>query len=759
MLLAKMDETTLQEHIGDCLQVSLNLQKVIPQLPIVAETEDFWDLLLLAILFHDVGKIHPEFQKVLRKQKNHWEHQRHEVYSTIFTNKLNIDQEKLILIQKAILAHHKTFFYLNQKYKTEDDLKNEMIFWSDKIDYHPEDLLENLRRIPARNISTILEFIKLKINEMSLNVSMQSIKYREIRDPVEEIVKKHKDINIDSKEFLQNMFLWGALKICDHYGSAGIKRLPEISVNNFEFLSLLSSPYHHQIKTWNYSGNAILIAPTGSGKTESAIGWIKKQMESTSGRVYYVLPYTASINAMHKRLTRKMENCEPADAEIVGLHHGKLLHYLANALEYSLDKNLIMHKLDQFKKLIHPFKIITPFQILKYFYGVKGYEMGLTNLAGAMLIFDEIHAYDVVTFAQIVTMLEYLTKSMKCRVLIMTATLPSFMVKELQKVLPENSIIKANNSFLESIQRHRIQIFEGNILEAINKLQQQFEEKRIIIVCNTVKQAQDCYYLIKDKYPNENICLLHSRFTGSDRMDKENQAYDKETRFLIGTQAIEVSLDIDYDMMITEPAPLDALLQRFGRVNRKAYREPSQVYICSESSGYDHKIYALELKQKTLKVLHKIDILKESEVQNLMDKVYPTWSNKDKMEFEDIKTSFKSSLSSLQPYCEYKENEEAFYEKFTGIRVLPAQFYREYKEKIINEDIIEAENLLVGLHRSTYIGLKYHKERSKIQIEQIAYLKNDKTKILSVLVAKCKYNSETGLDTDSFQEIEYDSFL
>jgi CRISPR-associated endonuclease/helicase Cas3 len=43
---------------------------------------------------------------------------------------------------------------------------------------------------------------------------------------------------------------------------------------------------------------------------------------------------------------------------------------------------------------------------------------------------------------------------------------------------------------------------------------------------------------------------------------------------LIGTQAIEVSLDIDYDVIFSDPAPLDALIQRFGRVNRKRLKSP-----------------------------------------------------------------------------------------------------------------------------------------------------------------------------------------
>ena len=114
------------------------------------------------------------------------------------------------------------------------------------------------------------------------------------------------------------------------------------------------------------------------------------------------------------------------------------------------------------RQMVHPLKVVTPFQILKYCYGVKGFEMGFAELAGAMLIFDEIHAYDSQTFAQIASSLKWLHQYLQIRVLVMTATLPSFMLRELQEALGNFKVVKADDNCWKHFTRHQVQIKEGD---------------------------------------------------------------------------------------------------------------------------------------------------------------------------------------------------------------------------------------------------------------------------------------------------------
>ncbi len=759
MILAKSDGTTLQEHIEDCLRIAEGLKRSIP---LLFKDFDFYNFLILAILFHDFGKLHPEFQKVLTKEKNIWELQRHEIYSVIFSNKIKLNEKDKELLQKAILAHHKSFDEIMEKHLSKKELEEDFddIWRVRGYQFHPKDVLKNLSKFKLPDLYEIIDFIKSSLKKREVNFQIRRIKYSEQKHPVEELIFHHIEYEANSEDFFKHLLFSGSLKMCDHYGSAKITSIPNLKPNDLDFWDNNYKPFKHQLDCWNSRQNTILIAPTGSGKTECALGWLKKSLQSSMGKTFYILPYTASINAMHKRFCRDIEQSEPIKAKLIGIQHGKVEQYLNQYIEN--DYEFLKEKSDSFKKLLHPFKLTTPFQILKYFFGVKTFEIGFVNLYGAKIIFDEIHAYDVITFAQIIVVIEFLSKYFNCSVFIMTATLPTFLRLEIEKVIQSASLITPAIDFLENIKRHKVSIYSGNVFEAIEELESQISStNQIMIVLNTVNQAQKCYQQIKETFPDEEMSLIHSRFTAKDRNRNEKKAFDKNTKFLIGTQAIEVSLNIDYDLLISDPAPLDALLQRFGRVNRSGKKAPAPIYVCKESSGNDSKIYPKEIVEKTLNALLDVHILRESAVQTLIDKVYPDWLPEQKKEFEDTKILFKSSLESLQPYSKNKEREEDFYDKFDGIKVLPAKFYAEYKTHIEEARFIEADELMVSLHKSTFKGLMFHKEGSRIIKDRFSIIKNDSIKNSDVLIAKCKYSSEKGLLTNDYQAIEDndDNFL
>ena len=108
--------------------------------------------------------------------------------------------------------------------------------------------------------------------------------------------------------------------------SAGIFKVNVLEEKHFKFLYETKwAPYFHQKMASDTNGNIVLTAPTGSGKTEASLMWLHKQMkENGQGRTFYILPFTASINAMFERLDEKMLG----NNEIVGVVHGKLSEYI-----------------------------------------------------------------------------------------------------------------------------------------------------------------------------------------------------------------------------------------------------------------------------------------------------------------------------------------------------------------------------------------------------------------------------------------------
>lgn len=777
-VLGKSDGSSLLDHIESCLEVYLEIKRTLPLLPKVAKLDNFWDLLFCALYFHDWGKCHIEFQKELKNiRPNYWNKQRHEIYSIPFIYKLELSKDNLTLIRNVVLGHHKSFSELSKKYKSSDDLKIEYeLKWKRDKKYpnkfHPEDYQENLKY----NLNyEYLHFLIKEFNRFNLkytknrNIKLsKQVAFDNIDHPLQLASEYFKNFTErpDNPAYWRNILLWGATKICDHYGSAHIHKINYFTKNDFSYLENLKNDlikkkldfYYHQKRCFDTKGNCILIAPTGSGKTEASIGWLKSQVSECQGRAYYVLPYTASINAMHKRLIKNFSSEKGIDSHnLIGIQHGKLTQYIVNFYEemdlssrnLKTSANEIKKLKDLYKKMIYPLKIVTPFQLLKYFYGVKGFEMGLTELVGAKLIFDEIHAYDVITFAQIVTSLEYLIDYLHCNVMIMTATLPTFLLSELQKVLKVNEPIKANQELLTSFDRHRVEIIEGTIFNCLDKIKNYYlKNKRIIIVCNTVKNAQEIYSVLIDylAITSDFITLLHSRFNSKDRSEKETRALYVDNRILIGTQAIEVSLDIDYDVMFTEPAPLDALFQRFGRINRRRKKEISPIYISKLGSEYDHYIYPKVVIDRTLDLLSQLNIVHEEKLQQYLDFVYPDWDKEQYKEYTNTKIGFKQSLNSLQSYIQHKENEEAFYEKFDGIQVLPVQYLGEYKKYIEQYEYIDAESLLVTIHRSNYFRLK-----SKGIIDNHIFLAANTSGVdrnYYVTIAKCRYDPEIGMTNE-----------
>lgn len=758
------NKITLIKHLADCLNVFKELKLAVPLLKDVTELDNFFDLLFCSVFMHDWGKCHLEFQNVLNGNSKFWNFQRHETYSVPFVQKLNFTETEKLLISSAILGHHKDFKTLSEKFKNQKELEQEKKDNWSNCKFHPEDFQANFRNKQLDfNYLKLLEsqFQKLynKFSGEGKQFKFSPIEITSLKHPYLEIankISKNKFLP-DSEIYWQNMFLWGATKICDHLGSAFVDKIVKLKEEDFNFLNNFTSLYKHQKDCFETNGSAILIAPTGSGKTESALGWIRNQFQENQGRVFYILPYTASINAMHERLSEKFGDKTESDAKskLIGIQHGKLGQYLASYYEnQNYSEKRIRELKGLHRKMIHPLKIVTPFQILKWLYGVKGFETGFTELCGGILVFDEIHAYDETTFAQILVLIKYFRRYLKVKILVMTATLPEFMLSELKNALEVNHFIKAETKLLESFERHKVNLVNGKIEENLSLIQNYLDaKKRVIIVCNTVDKAQNIYKSLKENC--EFSTLLHSRFNGVDRMKNEEKLKDRKNILLVGTQAIEVSLDIDYDVLFSEPAPLDALIQRFGRVNRKRSKGICDVFVCTKGGENDHFIYEKSVVEKTLKLLKSVNNFQETELQNYLNFVYPKWSKEQEKKFEETKILFESAVKALQPYSKNPENEEKFLEQFTSIPVLPARFLGCYQSCIEKGKFIEAEKLMVSINKNHFA--RFRKDRT-IEKRILPWEKNGKIKENIVYVIKLKYDRKLGLLINEKEEIEEDFY-
>lgn len=340
------------------------------------------------------------------------------------------------------------------------------------------------------------------------------------------------------------------------------------SMSGFDIKDFVAKPYSYQL-----DGNIFITLPTGSGKTETALYWVAGNIFSNTDpvyqhRVFYILPTTTTINAMYQRLT---------DEKRYGLNKDIISEYFSNVdlylnLEGSDPRNASPYL---YKNFLFPINVTTPDQLLLAMMNHGRYTLKSFMMKKSLIIFDEIHAYDAETFGLIKSLIKHLYYYYDSRFCIMSATFPDVLRNELSflgaKELISQDTLKVEYS---NRRRTRLEFHECYITENLEAVVTSYRNgSKVLVVTNTVKRAQNIFMILRRlmnecKYPDEDLMLIHSRFTFRDRRHLEHRIFSYP-RIVVATQVIEVSLDIDYDEMFTEICYPDSLVQRAGRVNRK----------------------------------------------------------------------------------------------------------------------------------------------------------------------------------------------
>ncbi|WP_299526188.1 CRISPR-associated helicase Cas3' [uncultured Methanobrevibacter sp.] len=697
VILAKPDETLL-EHTENTLKVFKSIKEYYSDVPDICGVPDFWEHLFYILFFHDFGKAAVGFQNSL-KSNNFWGY-RHEILSACFISSLNdiFSEFTINAIGLTIITHHKDVKKLRKDYPIKGT-EGKRLFNEKLLELKPnfEELLSYFDFVP--DLSQKYLGYKLKIPSKISFDDLKSV----YNQTVSNYFKEFKLSNYSELHGVYGYFLKGFMNACDYLASGSkYEILPAVKNGDlYNFGSLRKT----QVIASKTKGSSFLIAPTGSGKTEASFLWAdNNQNDSYSKRIFYVLPFTASINAMYTRLIKDL-----GTNELVGLSHGKASYFIYQSVlkeDYEESKLQAKNIQNLTKKIYRPYKILTPFQFIKYFFGVKGFEMGLSELANSLLILDEIHAYDARVTCLLLESLKVLKNKFNVNIFIMSATLPSFLKDIFAQELGISNIISLDSDELDSFTRHKVNIIDNsienyfeNILDDINS------GKKVLIVCNTVDKSQNIFEWFKENGV-DNAALLHSRFILKDREKIEKNLDNLD--LLVGTQAIEVSLDIDYDVLYSEPAPLDALIQRFGRVNRRGWRNNiiKDVNIFKIGSDNDKYIYNQELVAKTLDVLSNFDILKESKIQDIIDYVYSGgYNSQDQEIFNTVKDSFKGMLNDIVPFINFN-NDSNFYNLFDSYDVVPQKFREKYMEKISNNQYYEAMSYCLSISKGQFFKLK-----------------------------------------------------
>lgn len=611
-ILAKGTGESLAEHTIHCEEIA---ESVLANLPFEENRiRDIGNDLREAIAVHDSGKAAEGFQNSLREDSKRWG-RRHEVISASFASFQRLKDEIIF----AVLTHHKTIpsegtarskgclpfeeipmgpkpyqVWFRMAKEWEENKSRFSIEWS-----------EILNKVKSTNLSSAVGLSWLTISEEWLDSQQQK--------------------KLHFQKRLYASLLRGLLMSCDHVASSNAKiRVPEVT-SLADLSSRVASLHDFQKKAGSLQGNMILQAPTGSGKTLAALLWARNNQKK-KGRLFYSLPNIASINSMYLRL------CKYYGRMNVGLLHSRALSSL-----YSLSENgesdspLIRQRNAQLasslaREIWYPIRVCTPHQILKYMLRGKGWEIMLSEFPNSCFIFDEIHAYDPVVTGFVIATAKFLIQN-GASCLFLSATMPDFIRRILEGEIAQIEFLspsfksQSDREILDR-NRHNLQISSGNLQTNLSEILCSIKRAHsTLIVCNHVPSAQLVFEEILKRGINDAV-LLHSRFCRRDRNKIEKALQERVPKVLVATQVVEVSLDLDFAQAFSEPAPIDAIIQRLGRANRKGERPPASVVIFDKQISRYH-IYDENLVSTSVNELRSLsNPLREADLIDAANRVY-----------------------------------------------------------------------------------------------------------------------------------------
>lgn len=316
-----------------------------------------------------------------------------------------------------------------------------------------------------------------------------------------------------------------------------------------------ASPRPFQMEVWeklqSYRLPQVLIAPTGSGKTEAVVFPFLFQFVSgnffLAPRLIYVLPTRAIADDLHQRLADYAAKINPKiKVELFhGTEHPEMPVFMGDIVITTLDQ--FIYGYSRSTRLVG-----------------RHLDMPAGSIASSFVVFDEAHLYhSPYTFSHLRAMLEILAFS-QVPFCLMTATMPQSLLDDLFKNCDYETI---QADYTTGQRRIKWEMSDLNIEDLIAKNISQ--TNKILVVVNTIQKSQEIFRRFQDDSP----VLLHSRFFPEDRAAHTEVVREKLGRkgsggLVVSTQVLEAGVNISADCLITETAPADSLIQRIGRCAR-----------------------------------------------------------------------------------------------------------------------------------------------------------------------------------------------
>lgn len=707
---AKSDGTTLLEHTNAVIETGLKLLQVLALSD--CQRKFLGEYFVQTAILHDLGKVHPVFQKMLDKCSS--DSVRHELVSVWFVETY-LEVTPFVLF--AVGTHHKGVVSAAcGKSLDMSDLN------SISIDIDDDGYLSSAEGVMCKE--TLQSWLSL----FSEQFQFKAVERDNIPASSCYLFRERKQTKVLSRlsDRQKCSLLRAFLQVADHLASAGQEDIPAyqlINLEDFQPHSLLETfPFRHfQEVLQQWRGDVVLHAPTGSGKTEAALSWVYAN-QSEGNRLFYLLPYTASINAMMMRLRQVYKETD------VMIQHSKSLNFIYNELceecsniepDYQELERKARNINSLSREVFYPVKIMTLHQLLRVTCHGKGWEYSMLDCQNALFIVDEFHAYNAFLTGKLLGTAKVFRRFFNAKFMFMSATISDFMLNQIIEKVYDGDVSKIlrpdvhfdSDAVVMGRKRHHLICHKSeDIAQYIGQIEADLEQGlSVLVIVNNVKTCQRIYQEI-DCEESEKM-MLHGGFNQRSRkiIEQAITCLDKEKRprLLVATQAVEVSLDIDYNTAYIENAPVDSLIQRFGRVNRagrlcdeKGNKRMADIHLFQNILGRT-PFYDEQILYDTWNSMLKLDgkDLSEDDLINACNEVYH--DGYSDVQMKDFIEGYQSVLSFDQEWVAGISRDwadEILDKANQKVDVLCYNLKEDYLRLIEEKRYIEANELLVSVY-------------------------------------------------------------
>ena len=739
--MAKPDKT-LREHTNELL-VQLDILKGLGYI----KDDKIYELSRVACEYHDYGKVNRYFQERVTGKRKKFSADieiGHNILSVMFLDEGEYKKEDFMVLYNAILNHHN---YVNNI----EVLENEEELIEDNLEGFEDNIFE-----PYEDLAELKDYIDKETKELIL---VKGFLHR-----CDYSASAQGELEVEYKNDFLDKSLNGLLsKWIVDWEARGRKK---------------EKPSWNKLQEYckkNTDKNLIVIAQTGMGKTEAGLHWIG------NNKGFFVLPLRTAINAIYERIIKEILDNKGIEETIALSHSDSLIHYLENnkkAKKENREEIRVMDYYSQTRNYAQPLSITTPDQIFDFVFKYPSYEMKATILSYSKIVIDEIQMYSPDLLSYLIYGLHRINK-LGGKFCILTATLAPF-IKDfiVDKVGP----VFENATFVDDSRRHHLKVIENELDVKLIKKNYEKYGKKILIVCNTIRKAQEVYNNLR--YLNDGIAtdeekvvnLLHSKYTKEDRNKKEKKIIkfgdtaNIDNGIWVATQVVEASLDIDFDYLYTELSDINGLFQRLGRCNRKGVKSVDKVncYIytnigsrslktSSNSRGFIYEeIYNLS-KDLLLEKFKESRIITEKEKVDIINRTFTTENIKGKGSFYSDFVNSYNLVENLYPGEMDKGKVKRVFRNILSKSVIPKDVYEINKASIKEKlrEIEESKNYLEKMQKIEWIK-KFSVSLQLYEIDKY----NEKIKLgkyEELEIADILYDKEYGVRKKPKSGIEQES--